>query len=486
MDELALVVLQVTNIFKLLKGYRHQTGSMKYLGIPLKAGRLKVQDFKFLVDNVTRKLAGWRSNILSQAGRTVLIRSVLLSLPVYLASSLSIPKSICNQGSDGQHRRHWVAWSALQRPLVEGGLNFRNFDFLQVALAAKQIWNILHGDSLWSRYAKQRFLKQSHFSDIFVPFPLGISKPIFAKAKEVVLANIRWLGGDGSSVNFYKDTWIGPSPLMHVLRGNPSLAQESHNIMINEMVLDINNPVWSFLNVSPSYVHSLLSTSQDKFIWAANPQGNFTVKSAYDLAFSHGVSRGAWAKLWHHVISPRAAMFAWRLLHRAIPVSARIKLPVLVKWTPPQVDFCLNVDGASKGNSGYCGGGGCIRDSHGNFICGFAFFMVLGAAFWRRQGRSMMISVVFSDSATLLRAIAVGRVPHWSVFPWWRGILDMLQVLKPQLVHTFREGNQVADSLANFACSNASSFLFLELSSIPPLTRGSLLVDNAGLPSFRE
>ncbi|MQL86848.1 hypothetical protein Taro_019383 [Colocasia esculenta] len=284
-----------------LTGYRHQTGYMKYLGIPLKSGRLNVQDFKFLVDNVTRKLVGWRANVLSQAGRVVLIRSVLLSLPVYLASSLSIPKSICNQ----------------------------------IALAAKQIWNIFHGDSLWSRYAKQRFLKQSHFSDILVPFPLGISKLIFAKAKEVVLANIRWLGGDGSSVNFYKDTWIGPSPLMHVLRGNPSLAQESHNIMINEMVLDINNPVWSFLNVSPSYVHSLLSTSQDKFIWAANPHGNFTVKSAYDLASSHGVSRSALTKLWHHAIPPRAAVFAWRLLHRAVPVDSRI-----VECGVPIVSMC--------------------------------------------------------------------------------------------------------------------------------------------------
>ncbi|MQL97884.1 hypothetical protein Taro_030581 [Colocasia esculenta] len=230
--------------------------------------------------------------------------------------------------------------------------------------------------------------------------------------------------GDGSSVNFYKDTWIGPSPLIHVLRGNPSLAQESHNIMINEMVLDINNPVWSFLNVSPSYVHSLLSTSQDKFIWAANPQGNFTVKSAYDLDVSHGVSRGAWAKLWHHAIPPRAAMFAWHLLHRAVPVLARIKLPVLVKWTPPQVDFCLNVDGASNGNPGYCGGGGCIRDSHGNFICGFAFFYGSGSSILAEAralhdglqlaiNRQLQISVVFSDSATLLRAIAAGCVPHW-------------------------------------------------------------------------
>ncbi|MQL75908.1 hypothetical protein Taro_008299 [Colocasia esculenta] len=137
-----------------------------------------------------------------------------------------------------------------------------------------------------------------------------------------------------------------------------------------------------------------------------------------------------------------------------LQVSARIKLPVLVKWMPPQVDFCLNVDGASKGNPRYCGGGGCIRDSHGNFICGFAFFYGFGSSILAEAralhdglqlaiDRQLQISVVYSDFATILRAIDAGRVPHWSVFPWWRGILDMLQVLKPQLMHTFREGNQI-------------------------------------------
>ncbi|MQM21519.1 hypothetical protein Taro_054559 [Colocasia esculenta] len=37
-------------------------------------------------------------------------------------------------------------------------------------------------------------------------------------------------------------------------------------------------------------------------------------------------------------------------------------------------DFCLNVDGASKGNLGICGRGGCIPNSHGNVLVAFANF----------------------------------------------------------------------------------------------------------------
>ncbi|MQM05964.1 hypothetical protein Taro_038782 [Colocasia esculenta] len=204
-------------------------------------------------------------------------------------------------------------------------------------------------------------------------------------------------------------------------------------------------------------------------------------------------------KLWHHLIPPRAALFGWRLLHRAVPIDSRImdcglvevdcsavkcsarmegsfrtvdsikrtitisvlatrKAPILVKWVPPSSDYSLNVDGASKGNPGISGGGGCVRDSRGNLLCAFAFSY----------------------------AISVGQAPHWAVFPWWRGICDMIRILNPKLVHTYREGNQVADSLANFACTNESCLVFSELSELPFNARGALLVDRLGLPSFRQ
>ncbi|MQM11152.1 hypothetical protein Taro_044055 [Colocasia esculenta] len=47
----------------------------------------------------------------------------------------------------------------------------------------------------------------------------------------------------------------------------------------------------------------------------------------------------------------------------------------LVRWIPLIMGLCLNVvDGASKGNPGVCGGGGCIRDVHGSIRVAFAHF----------------------------------------------------------------------------------------------------------------
>ncbi|MQL70341.1 hypothetical protein Taro_002661 [Colocasia esculenta] len=143
-----------------------------------------------------------------------------------------------------------------------------------------------------------------------------------------------------------------------------------------------------------------------------------------------------------------------------LQVSATRKAPILVKWVPPSSDYSLNVDGASKGNPGINGGGGCVRDSRGNLLCAFAFSYGIGSSIVAESRaihdglrlsleRHYPISVLYSDSAVILRAISVGQAPHWAVFPWWRGICDMIRILNPKLVHTYREGNQVADSLAN-------------------------------------
>ncbi|MQM13995.1 hypothetical protein Taro_046923 [Colocasia esculenta] len=53
--------------------------------------------------------------------------------------------------------------------------------------------------------------------------------------------------------------------------------------------------------------------------------------------------------------------------------KVKVKYPNFVFRSLAPVGYTLHVDGASKGNPGNCGEGGCIRDSDGNFFAGFAF-----------------------------------------------------------------------------------------------------------------
>ena len=65
-----------------------------YLGIPLGANPQRVSTWRPIVDKIEKKLSGWRANLLSKAGRLVLIKMVLNSLPIYYLGLFKMPKTI--------------------------------------------------------------------------------------------------------------------------------------------------------------------------------------------------------------------------------------------------------------------------------------------------------------------------------------------------------------------------------------------------------
>ena len=69
----------------------------KYLGINFKLRGKKVADFQFLIEKLNSKLQGWKAKLLSQAGRTTLISSVLQSLPPYTFSCFRVSEQVCNK-----------------------------------------------------------------------------------------------------------------------------------------------------------------------------------------------------------------------------------------------------------------------------------------------------------------------------------------------------------------------------------------------------
>jgi hypothetical protein len=65
---------------------------IKYLGIPLHHSKLRREDLQPLVDKIIKRIAGWRGKLLTQAGRLILIKSCLASIPVYLLSFFKFPR----------------------------------------------------------------------------------------------------------------------------------------------------------------------------------------------------------------------------------------------------------------------------------------------------------------------------------------------------------------------------------------------------------
>ncbi|XP_057720056.1 uncharacterized protein LOC130934510 [Arachis stenosperma] len=70
---------------------------VKYLGISLGANPRLVKTWKPIIDKVEEKLSLWKAKALNKAGKLVLIKSVLNSLPVYYLSLYKMPKGVAEK-----------------------------------------------------------------------------------------------------------------------------------------------------------------------------------------------------------------------------------------------------------------------------------------------------------------------------------------------------------------------------------------------------
>lgn len=66
---------------------------LNYLGCPLYVGRKKAEYFDILLSKIVKRLNGWQDKLLSYGGKTVLIKSILQSLPIYTLFAMSPPQA---------------------------------------------------------------------------------------------------------------------------------------------------------------------------------------------------------------------------------------------------------------------------------------------------------------------------------------------------------------------------------------------------------
>ena len=95
------------------------------------------QTWKPIVEKVEKKLNSWKLKILAKAGKLVLIKMYLNSLPLYYMSLFKMPNAVINKinslqkqffwGSlDGKNKMALVNWNLVQKPKQHGDLGVKD------------------------------------------------------------------------------------------------------------------------------------------------------------------------------------------------------------------------------------------------------------------------------------------------------------------------------------------------------------------------
>jgi hypothetical protein len=184
-------------------------------------GRSKKNTFNYIKDRVWKKINSWSSKSLSKAGREVLIKSVLQSIPTYLMSLFTIPSSLCDEiekmmnsfwwGHSGAQNKgiHWMSWDKLAMHKNDGGMGFKSLSAFNLSMLGKQGWRVMtNPDILISKIYKVRYFPRCDFLDAKLGHNPSFVWRSICNSKFILRAGSRWRIGSGRNIPLFNENWL--------------------------------------------------------------------------------------------------------------------------------------------------------------------------------------------------------------------------------------------------------------------------------------
>lgn len=263
---------------------------MTYLGLPLTLVRLKLAHVQGIIDKSGRRLAGWQGKLLNPAGRRELTHSVLSALPVYLLSSVKVPKQLFEDLDKMRRKFLWagdseitggrckVAWTSVAKPVEFGGLGLIDLERFSRALRLRWLW--FH----WTN-------PERPWNGTELPID-STDLALFSAATTVTVRN-------GCKASFWHSTWLNgrapyakfPLLYRHSRRKKRSVREATTNgrwiadiaYNLNHALLDEFFKLWTEIEEARP---DLQEEEEDHIIWNLESSGNYSTKSAYAIQFA--------------------------------------------------------------------------------------------------------------------------------------------------------------------------------------------------------
>lgn len=159
----------------------------------------------------------------------------------------------------------------------------------------------------WCRIMKAKYLNQRHFFRALDLVGLPPGSKIWnniLKSRSLLKEGVRWKIGNGRSIRFWEDSWIGRKSLAD---SHFNILREHTKDLIGTYITDYTSPSarWKILKLSFLHWANLLPKvaelqellnsvrlslfpKEDKIFWMKNHSGEFTVKSSYQLLLRFG------------------------------------------------------------------------------------------------------------------------------------------------------------------------------------------------------
>ncbi|KAL6511810.1 hypothetical protein OROGR_021407 [Orobanche gracilis] len=338
------------NLLASLIGCKVEHLPFKYLGIPIGGCSKRVSTWEPIINKFSKRLAGWKANLLSIGGRSTLISSVLGSLGNYFLSIFRLPKSVNKSlesmrasffwgGTPVKRKMHWIDWGSVLAGRDVGGIGIGSLNAMNVALLYKWRWRgLISPESMWVRV-----VSDIHGSDCFKNMSAK-SKGLWSSIMDAVRNAHDSLSlprnvidrkiGNGKQTNFWKDIWCGNIPFetrfprlfaidqdkdcsVHSRRSNSSWFWNWRRPIRS----GIENEQFNQLN---ELLPDGISDADDTWVWYMDGKSHFSVANArrfFDYKLLPKIEKQT---RWNKKVPKKINLFVWRLLRNGIPTHVNL------------------------------------------------------------------------------------------------------------------------------------------------------------------
>ncbi|KAL6194501.1 hypothetical protein ACLB2K_035585 [Fragaria x ananassa] len=266
----------------------------KYLGINNVMFWKDPINAKDLMQKLSKRLAGWKQNTLSRAGKLTLIKSNVAGMPNHVMACFKCSKKLTDEIDKQERNFLWgtdmkqapVAWKDICKLKALGGLGIRPSAFFNNAALAKLAWKIITDkNNWWVQVITQKYLR----------------KCSFFRAKKKQKNSYAWNGILDTRELVLKDGW------------NITKLREHFTHEVVREIMGIPIPT---------------TPLEDEFIWGPASHGRFTIKSAtcwLQLQDKQEHSKiQLIKKLWSLDIQPKIKFFRWLMLRGRLKTQDRL------------------------------------------------------------------------------------------------------------------------------------------------------------------